>query len=648
MQKQVQNGKVFKLYKPIKTRLKKSFKMTERIIKIICISFFILAMNEDLFSQESGQYRIGIVYGNSMRSKHDKFVFSLNGNQTVVIDSTISQVYFPKKLSAGERYTITQTEGPRTCTIYDNSGTITNQDLLITINCGFPPTTIFKMNVTGVGQGETFTFSDEYNRTHTYPISFIGSNLGGFPIGDYYKITQTAGPRQCILKNAQGIVPDNTIIVEADCRKIEPANPPPTIKYDLVSRSTDNKVTSTYYETATPVIGGMSDAAGGNEGRYIAFVSYAKGIDGSLGKFRQIFWRDRSTGVTKLISRSATGDEANADCHAPSISADGETVAFESYATNLSANDNNGARDVFVWKQSTGKVQLVSKAPSGESGNSESMEPSVSGDGNVIAFSSNASNIVEALNGGLNVFVHDVIAGTTELISKDYETGKAVGGSVPSISEDGTRIAFCSYSYRLVKNDNNNLWDIFLWQKGTTGLKRISMTSTGGERDQGTESASRVVAPAISGDGKMIAYATTATNVVPGDTNGMQDVFLYNIETGSVKRVSTGKNGEEGNGDSPIDQGVRIGISYNGSWVSFNTNATNLDVPKGNILIKNTTSNTIIPVTTTPSASTARPMLSRFGNFVIAGTGEKYDKRFASSGIFTFYTNTAACTNCPK
>ncbi|MFT3843813.1 MAG: hypothetical protein QM725_02080 [Lacibacter sp.] len=619
--------------------------------KIVSVFFSFIIMYSTLFSQDSGQYRIGISYGNSLRSKYDKFIFSLNGNETIVIDSTTSTVYFQQKLSTGQKYTISQLEGPRTCTIYENSGTITNQDLLLLVNCGFPPLTIAKINITGVEAGEQFKIADDYGRT--YLVSSNGlRNLGGFPAGNPWTLKQTEGPRPCKIITNTPVVPSasssDPVIIQCDCKKTLPPNPPPTIKYDLVSRSTDNKVTSTYYETAAPVIGGTSDAAGGNEGRFIAFVSYAKGIDGSLGKFRQIFWRDRSTGITKLISRSVTGEEANADCHTPSISADGETVAFESYATNLSANDNNGARDVFVWKQSTGKVQLVSKNPAGESANSDSMEPTVSGNGNIIAFSSNASNIVDASSGGLNVFVHDLVSGTTELVSKDYETGKGAGGIVPSISEDGTRIVFCSASNRLIKNDNNNLWDIFLWQKGTTGLKRISMTSTGAERDQGTESASRVVAPAISGDGKTVAYATTATNVVPGDTNGMQDVFLYNIETGSVKRVSTGKNGEEGNGDSPIDQGVRIGISYNGSWISFNTNATNLEVPKGNILIKHTTANTIIPVTTTPSASTARPMLSRFGNFVIAGTSEKYDKRFASSGIFTFYTNTAACTNCPK
>lgn len=612
--------------------------MAEKILRIFFVFTCIAGLNKNTYSQDAVQYRVGIAYGNSLRSHADKFVFSLNNAQTLVIDSTNSVVYFSQKLNPGETYRITQLSGPRTCNINGNTGTISNQDILITIDCGFPPLTILKLNVTGVGPGETFTFKDNYGRTLSTPFSTI-ANLGGFPKGDYYNIIQTGGPRPVKFTFNQGTVPDNTITIQADCRKTVEAKPPPAIKYDLVSRSTDNKTTATYYETATPVIGGMSDAPGGNEGRFVAFVSYAKGIDGSSGKYRQIFWRDRTSGETKLISRSTTGEEANNSCHAPAISADGSSVAFESYATNLSANDNNGARDVFVWNQETGKVQLVSKTSSGESGNSESMQPTISGDGNVIAYTSNASNIDAASNGGVNVFVYTVQTGTSFLISKDYETGKGAGGSVPSISEDGTRIAFCSATNRLVKNDNNNLWDIFLWQKGVQDLKRISMTSGGGERDQGTESSSRVVAPAISGDGKMIAYATTATNVVPGDMNGMQDVFLYNIETGTVKRISTGNDGAEGNGDSPIEQGAKTGISYDGSWISFNTNATNLAVPKGNIIVKHSNSNEILAVTNITGGSTANPMLSRYGNYVIAGTSEKYDTRFPSSGIFTFYTN---------
>ncbi len=89
---------------------------------------------------------------------------------------------------------------------------------------------------------------------------------------------------------------------------------------------------------------------------------------------------------------------------------------------------------------------------------------------------------------------------------------------------------------------------------------------------------------------------------------------------------------------SPAGQGERIGISYDGTWITYNTNASNLGVPKGNIVKQNTETGEIIPVTKITNGSTARPMISREGNFVIAGCSEKYDKRFSSSGIFVIYT----------
>lgn len=628
------------------------------IRKIAATVLVAFLLNYNTNAQQNGQplvagtpgYKIGISYASSMMSVYDKFEFQLLEGERMIIDTAHKSAFFSQRFQPGQVYRIRQVSGTRACSFSASggndsiaTGTIGNEDVMLIANCSFPQLTILKMKITGIESGETFTFSDNYGRTHSIPFSATVS-LGGFPSGDPLSVKQTAGPRPCTITPNSGIVPGNTsgpFIIQCDCSKQTPPSPPPVINYDLVSRSSDNKVFATYYETATPVIGGAGETSGGNEGRYVAYVSYAKGIDGSSGKYRQIFWRDRSTGETRLISRSITGEESNGNCLAPAISADGLSVAFESYATNLSAYDNNGARDIYAWNKRTGKVQLISRSPSGESGNSESMEPSVSGDGSVIAFSSNASNIVAASNGGVNVFVHDVLSGNTQLISKDYETGKGAGGSVPSISEDGNRIAFCSFSYKLTKNDNNNLWDIFLWQSGVPDLKRISITSAGGERDQGTESSSRIVSPAISGNGKMIAYATTATNVVPGDNNGVQDIFVYNIETGEIKRVSTDKTGLEGNNDSPIGQGERVGISYDGSWISFNTNADNLGVAKGNILLKNTVTNSIVPVTNIATGSTGRPLLSRFGSYVIAGTSEKYDKRYSSSGIITFYINAA-------
>ncbi|MGB3005231.1 MAG: hypothetical protein WBC06_01895 [Chitinophagaceae bacterium] len=585
----------------------------------------------------SAQYKVGIAYGSSLYSNKEKFEFRLNGGEKIELNSNNPIVYFSQKLSTGQTYTITQVSGIRNCNMPGaNTGSITNNDVLVSADCGNPPLSIFKLNVIGIGAGETFSFADNYQRTHQYPFSTL-ANLGGFPRGDYYLIKQTGGPRQCKLSSNEGNVSETNITILADCRK--PATPlvPPKNKYDLVTRSSDDKIINTYYESWAPVIAGTDE----DEGRYVAFGMYGKGIDGSTGKNRQIFWRDRKTGITKLVSKTSTGEEGNGGSAAPAISDDGQYVVFETNATNLAPGDKNGYyRDVFLWDQQTGQLTLVSKSVAGQTANGESYEPVISGNGNTVAFTSHASDIValEPVFSTPNIYVYDVRNGITEFITKDYETGKAGSGYAPTISEDGSKIAFCAYTNKLVKNDNNNLWDIFLWQRDVPELKRISMTDGGGERNQGEESSSRVVWPSISGDGNNIVFATTSSNIVSGDNNKLQDIFLYNIPAGSIKRVSTANGPPEGDGDSPAGQGERIGISYDGTWITYNTNASNLGVPKGNLVKQNTETGEILPVTIITNVSTARPMISREGNFVIAGYSEKYDKRFSSSGIFVIYT----------
>jgi len=614
--------------------------MKKITLKSIFVSAFLVSITQNVFSQEPNKYKIGVAYGSSLFSHRERFEFSLNGNmiQTAVLDSAHLTAYFPQQLDSGQHYTIAQISGPRTCNLLSqNQGVVSNSDILISVGCGHPPLTLFKINVVGVDSGETFLFSDSHGRGPAQFRSPVTFNWGGFPQGDYYLIKQTGGPRQCIMTNNEGIVGENSITILADCRKpfIPPAAPSNT--YDLVSRSTDNKTLSSYYESWAPVISGENE----DDGRYVAFTMYGKGIDGSSGKYRQVFWRDRKKGITKLVSKTPTGEEGNGNSFSPSISANGRSVVFETYATNLTGNDNNGVRDVCLWEETTGKITLVSKSDIGITGNGESYEPVISGDGNTIAYTSNANNIVqlEPVYSTPNVYVYDVRGGHTTFITKDYETGKAAGGYAPTISDDGSKIAFCAYTNRLVKNDNNNLWDIFLWEKGAGGLKRISVPAPGVERDQGTESSSRVVWPSISGDGGSIVFATTSTTLAGGDTNGMQDIFLYNTLTEQIKKVSSRDNTIEGDGDSPISQGERIGISYDGNWVTYNTNTTNFGVPKGNIVLQNTITGKIIPVTSVTNIGTARPMLSRHGYFVVAGCNQSFDKRFSSTGIFTFYRN---------
>jgi Tol biopolymer transport system component len=342
-----------------------------------------------------------------------------------------------------------------------------------------------------------------------------------------------------------------------------------------------------------------------------------------------------------MISRSADGQEGNGSSFAPVVAVSSLYVAFESYATNLVNNDNNGARDVFLWRKTQGgsEIERVSVGPGGVEGNSESFEPSISGMGGHVAFSSNASNLVPGTEvSGVNVYLYTRHTNTIELISKDHETGKGVGGSKPSIDMNGYNIAFYSFAYTLVPDDTNNLWDIFLFSKNTSfvaqPLRRITMAYGGGERNQGTESSSRVVTPTISGNGRFITYATTATNVVPDDNNEVQDVFVYDAQTNNTVRVSVSTDGIEGDADSPIGQGEKIDISENGSRVVFTTVASNLGVPARNVVMYDLPSKRMIPVSSITGSWVGTPSISRNGGVVAFGCGLPLDKRFNSSGLF--------------
>jgi Tol biopolymer transport system component len=467
------------------------------------------------------------------------------------------------------------------------------------------------------------------------PFKFPKLYLDGTP---YTLSIKSSSPGQTcwIEKGARGTISLSPGFVRVGC----------DYTYELTSRSTDNAKFGTFYDSSAPVVAG--DFA--EEGRYVAFVSSAVGLGGSLGKKRQIFWRDRNTGQTRLVSVGVGGAEGNGDSFSPSISADGQSVAFESYATNLVPIDTNKVRDIFVWNARTNTTTAVSTGAGEIETNSESFDPVISGDGNLIAFSSSADNLVpDAVSGTstVNVYLKQVGSGQSPiLISADPKTKKGVGGSNPSISQDGSRVAFYSYAWTLVENDKNGLWDIFLYDARNPQLKRLTLTAEGAERNQGTESISRVVAPSISGDGNFVAFATTADNMVPGDTNKAQDVFVVNTETGAVKRVSTVGGAIEsvqGNADSPSGQGEKIAISYDASWVAFSTNAKNLG---GNIILKNTVSGETRAIVSDQSYGVARPAISRNGGYVIFGAGSRLDSRYPSTGIFIRFTGLTRCRFC--
>jgi hypothetical protein len=421
-------------------------------------------------------------------------------------------------------------------------------------------------------------------------------------------------------------------------------------KYELLSRSSDDQVFSNFYETAAPAVGGM----GGEEGRYVAFVSWTKGFAGNDGKFRQVFWRDRNTGVTKMISKSPDGAGADADCALPTMSADGQVVVFESKAANLVPGDNNGKKDIFLWRAKTGTIELVSVPAGGGIANGESYDATVSGNGNLVVFTSDAVNMSGILKGKslYNIFLRDVVNGKTEMLSVDPTMKTGGNGVKGSISFDGSRVTFCSPSNTLVANDNNGLWDIFLWERGKPGLRRLSLTQDGKERVQGDESGSRQVASALSGNGRFVIYSTTAPNMVPGDNLKYQDVFVLDIDNNKLQAASFTDEGQPGNHDSPIDQGDRLAITHDGTWVAFPTKATNLGAQSSNIILYNTKTGRKQAVTDTRGSYVGRPAISYSGSYVVFGKSEALDQRsgvaFGDSGggIFAYFTGLGPCRDC--
>jgi len=414
--------------------------------------------------------------------------------------------------------------------------------------------------------------------------------------------------------------------------------------YDLISRSTDDKTISGFYESGDCAIGGYN----GEEGRYVAFVSLTAGLEGNNGKYRQIFWRDRNTGVTRLISKNASGELANGDSYAPSLSADGKLLVFESNATNLVEGDNNNAKDIFIWNAATNNIELVSKSSGGKIADGESYEAGISGNGQFVVFTSGASNLCNTSKGqsSLNVFIRDLSAGKTEMISIEPAAGTGGNGGKGSISFDGSRVTFSSASGKLVKNDNNNLWDIFLWKRGEKELKRVSVTHDGKERNQGQESAKRFVASSISGNGRYVVYATTATNVVPNDNNVFQDVFVFDTETNKVSVVSQTDDAKPSDNDSPIEQAEKVAISYDGTWIAFPTKASNLGIPAFNIVLHNRATGKKQVVSNVQGSYVGKPVISYSGSYILFAKASPLDSRFSSSGIFAHFTGAGPCRDC--
>ncbi|MBV6452474.1 MAG: hypothetical protein MHPDNHAH_03231 [Anaerolineales bacterium] len=325
---------------------------------------------------------------------------------------------------------------------------------------------------------------------------------------------------------------------------------------------------------------GSGGAAISSDGRFVAFVSDASNlVPNDTNAATDVFLRDRQTGVTTRVSVSSSGEQANDFSDFPlAISSDGRYIVFNSDATNLVANDTNGATDVFLHDTQTGVTERISVASDGSQANNSSSSPSISTNGQFIAFASNASNLVSGdTNNVADLFVRDRATGTTTRVSvntsgeqgdqasrssaisgdghyvvflskssnfapgtgdfsgkdlvylHDRQTGQTTlvsvhsDGSImtaglldqPAISSNGRYVAFSFYD----KGENNGIMNIWVRDLQTSAS---TLAKSGNDSSFGSS---------LSADGSIVAFWSGASNLVAGDTNGAADIFTYEVQT---------------------------------------------------------------------------------------------------------------------
>ncbi|GMV36936.1 MAG: hypothetical protein AMXMBFR61_14440 [Fimbriimonadales bacterium] len=260
------------------------------------------------------------------------------------------------------------------------------------------------------------------------------------------------------------------------------------------------------------------------DGRFVAFASYAPElVPGDSNGARDIFVRDRFLSLTERVSVSSSGVQANDGSRDPAVSADGRFVVFSSDATNLVAGDTNNSEDVFVRDRQLGTIERVSVSSAGEQGTGASGRPAIGADGYIVAFESTCPDLVPADNNGCrDVFVRDLASWSTVRESVSSNGEQGwVWSTEPSLSYEGRFVAFASYAYNLVDDDTNGEQDIFARDRVLSLTRRVSVSSSGEQSNFVS------TAPHISADGRFVAFESLASNLVGGDTNSDSDIFVH-------------------------------------------------------------------------------------------------------------------------
>lgn len=310
------------------------------------------------------------------------------------------------------------------------------------------------------------------------------------------------------------------------------------------------------------------------DGRFVSFASNATTFtDADTAKVSQVYLHDRSTGVTTLVSTSATGKSttvapgATQGAGQQGVSDDGTRVVWEAADPAVAASDAALPPSVYVTEVASHTTTRLNVTPTGDLPDADAYNPVISGDGTHVAFDSRATNLVSGdRNGEADVFLVQLgDAELTRVSVRDRDTEGNGPSFAPSISGDGTRVAFQSGATNLADHDDNKENDVFVRDlaAGTTTL--VSATP------KGTTGSGRSENPHLSRDGLVLAFTSVADDLVANDANKAADVFFGKVRGGALQRASVRDAETEATGWSGA-----ASLNADGTLVSFMSDATNL------------------------------------------------------------------------